>query len=138
MTVRFGSEGPGHVDGDPGRVRWTSRTASRSPSPAPRRTNGSSWTSLLGDANLFPRTEEVELSWRILDPIEGALGRARASPRYASGALGPPRRTRCSHETDGAGAGHEDRPHRHHGKQDQQGARARAPRHRARRRRAWC
>uniref|UniRef100_UPI0036705FE2 glucose-6-phosphate dehydrogenase n=1 Tax=Bacillus mobilis TaxID=2026190 RepID=UPI0036705FE2 len=25
---------------------------------------------LLGDSNLFPRTEEVELSWKILDPIE--------------------------------------------------------------------
>ena len=35
---------------------------------------------LLGDPPLFPRHEEVELSWQILDPIDRVLGRARASP----------------------------------------------------------
>ncbi len=32
---------------------------------------------LLGDPPLFPRQEEVELSWKILDPIEGVLGPQR-------------------------------------------------------------
>ncbi len=51
-------------------------------------------------------------------PHRGALGRARQARGTRQAQLGPPRkRTRCSHETDGAGAGHEDRPHRHHGKQ---------------------
>ena len=35
---------------------------------------------LLGDPPLFPRHEEVELSWQILDPIEALLGQAAASP----------------------------------------------------------
>jgi glucose-6-phosphate 1-dehydrogenase len=45
---------------------------------------------LLGDPPLFPRHEEVELSWRILDPIEeywAAHGRPEA---YAAGTWGPP------------------------------------------------
>ena len=45
---------------------------------------------LLGDPPLFPRHEEVELSWKILDPITAVLGRARASPtQYRSGTWGP-------------------------------------------------
>ena len=45
---------------------------------------------LLGDPPLFPRHEEVELSWKILDPILehwAAQGQARSS--YPSGTLGP-------------------------------------------------
>ena len=43
---------------------------------------------LLGDPPLFPRHEEVELSWQILDPIDRVLGRAgpaRAVRRPARG-----------------------------------------------------
>ena len=36
---------------------------------------------LLGDPPLFPRHEEVELSWKILDPIEDVLGQAGRTPR---------------------------------------------------------
>jgi glucose-6-phosphate 1-dehydrogenase len=52
---------------------------------------------LLGDPPLFPRHEEVELSWKILDPIldywaaqdaKGAKGRARPEA-YESGTWGP-------------------------------------------------
>ena len=35
---------------------------------------------LLGDPPLFPRHEEVELSWKILDPILEHWAAARASP----------------------------------------------------------
>ena len=60
-----------------------------------------------------------------------STGTSTASPRSTRPAPGvPSRRTRCSHETDGAGVGHEDRPHGHHGQQDQQGAGAGPPRHR--------
>ena len=55
---------------------------------------------LLGDPPLFPRHEEVELSWRILDPVLRQLGVARASPSRtapAAGARRPP--TRCSPAT---------------------------------------
>lgn len=44
---------------------------------------------LLGDPPLFPRHEEVELSWQILDPILDAWADARAPEGYASGGWGP-------------------------------------------------
>jgi glucose-6-phosphate 1-dehydrogenase len=44
---------------------------------------------LLGDPPLFPRHEEVELSWRILDPIEEFwTGQGQPDP-YSSGTWGP-------------------------------------------------
>ncbi len=44
---------------------------------------------LLGDPPLFPRHEEVELSWRILDPILNHWADAGAPEQYASGGWGP-------------------------------------------------
>ena len=45
---------------------------------------------LLGDPPLFPRHEEVELSWKILDPIEDAWARQDSQPeQYTSGGWGP-------------------------------------------------
>ena len=45
---------------------------------------------LLGDPPLFPRHEEVELSWQILDPVLEPLGpQGRARSEYASGSWGP-------------------------------------------------
>ena len=61
---------------------------------------------LLGDPPLFPRHEEVELSWQILDPIIDVLGQARQARRRttpAPGARSP--RTRCSPATAGPGGG---------------------------------
>jgi len=44
---------------------------------------------LLGDPPLFPRQEEVELSWRILDPVE-AWWRKHSKPQaYPAGGWGP-------------------------------------------------
>jgi glucose-6-phosphate 1-dehydrogenase len=44
---------------------------------------------LLGDPPLFPRHEEVELSWRVVDPItEAWAARGRPEP-YAAGTWGP-------------------------------------------------
>ncbi len=44
---------------------------------------------LLGDPPLFPRHEEVELSWRVVDPIEEAWA-ARGKPEpYPAGTWGP-------------------------------------------------
>ena len=45
---------------------------------------------LLGDPPLFPRHEEVELSWKILDPIE-AFWESQGGPveQYAPGSWGP-------------------------------------------------
>ncbi|MEU8685464.1 glucose-6-phosphate dehydrogenase [Streptomyces sp. NPDC048611] len=44
---------------------------------------------LLGDANLFPRVEEVERSWRILDPIEEYWDRHGKPAQYPAGTWGP-------------------------------------------------
>lgn len=45
---------------------------------------------LLGDPPLFPRHEEVELSWKILDPVEKYWA-AQGGPveQYAPGSWGP-------------------------------------------------
>ena len=45
---------------------------------------------LLGDPPLFPRHEEVELSWQILDPIEAHWARdPRPLDQYEAGTWGP-------------------------------------------------
>jgi glucose-6-phosphate 1-dehydrogenase len=44
---------------------------------------------LLGDPPLFPRHEEVELSWRILDPIIAHWARKGAPEPYPAGTWGP-------------------------------------------------
>ncbi|MEU6654605.1 glucose-6-phosphate dehydrogenase [Streptomyces sp. NPDC046900] len=44
---------------------------------------------LLGDANLFPRTEEVEASWKILDPIEEYWATHGKPAQYPAGTWGP-------------------------------------------------
>ena len=44
---------------------------------------------LIGDPPLFPRQEEVELSWRILDPIEDFWAENTKPEQYASGGAGP-------------------------------------------------
>jgi glucose-6-phosphate 1-dehydrogenase len=44
---------------------------------------------LLGDPPLFPRHEEVELSWKILDPIVEFWASAGAPEQYAPGSWGP-------------------------------------------------
>jgi glucose-6-phosphate 1-dehydrogenase len=44
---------------------------------------------LLGDPPLFPRHEEVELSWNILDPVEAFWAKQKRPESYASGGWGP-------------------------------------------------
>jgi glucose-6-phosphate 1-dehydrogenase len=43
---------------------------------------------LLGDATLFPRAEEVEASWRVIDPLE-AFWQGQAPYLYRAGEWGP-------------------------------------------------
>ncbi|GAB2673991.1 glucose-6-phosphate dehydrogenase [Thalassiella azotivora] len=45
---------------------------------------------LLGEPPLFPRHEEVELSWRILDPVIDFWASRGAPEPYAAGSWGPP------------------------------------------------
>ncbi|NDU71108.1 glucose-6-phosphate dehydrogenase [Actinomadura sp. DSM 109109] len=44
---------------------------------------------LIGDPPLFPRQEEVELSWKILDPIEEYWASRGGLDQYKSGGYGP-------------------------------------------------
>src|ERR1700749_3466225 len=44
---------------------------------------------LIGDPPLFPRQEEVELSWQVLDPIEQFWAENTKPDQYASGGAGP-------------------------------------------------
>jgi glucose-6-phosphate 1-dehydrogenase len=44
---------------------------------------------LIGDPPLFPRQEEVELSWKILDPIEEYWASRGGLDQYRSGGYGP-------------------------------------------------
>lgn len=45
---------------------------------------------LLGDPPLFPQQEEVELSWKILDPVIAHWTRQRSVDTYTAGTWGPP------------------------------------------------
>jgi glucose-6-phosphate 1-dehydrogenase len=45
---------------------------------------------LLGDPPLFPRHEEVELSWRILDPLMAHWAKDGKPEQYPAGTWGPP------------------------------------------------
>jgi glucose-6-phosphate 1-dehydrogenase len=45
---------------------------------------------LIGDPPLFPRQEEVELSWTILDPIEDFWATHDKPEQYPAGTAGPP------------------------------------------------
>jgi glucose-6-phosphate 1-dehydrogenase len=44
---------------------------------------------LLGDPPLFPSREEVELSWKILDPIEESWAASGKPDPYPAGSWGP-------------------------------------------------
>jgi glucose-6-phosphate 1-dehydrogenase len=44
---------------------------------------------LIGDPPLFPRQEEVELSWRILDPVEEFWAEYTKPEQYSAGTSGP-------------------------------------------------
>ena len=44
---------------------------------------------LLGDPPLFPRHEEVELSWNILDPVEAFWSKQARPEPYPAGSWGP-------------------------------------------------
>ena len=89
---------------------------------------------LLGDPPLFPRHEEVELSWKILDPIEefwATQGQPRAVPPRDRGGRHPP--TSCSPATAAPGGVRDRRSAQHHDEQDLEDPRQDSRRRRRRR-----
>lgn len=104
-----------------GTSRWTSPTASPSRSPARRRTSGSSSTCCSATPTSSRATRRSS-SPGTSSTRSRSTGTSTASPPSTRPVRGArPRPTRCSHATDGAGAGHEDRSHGNHVQQDQPG-----------------
>ena len=90
MTMRFGSQGARHRDGDPRRQHGLRLRRLVHRVQSPEAYERLILDVLLGDPPLFPRHEEVELSWQILDPILDHWAAQGASPsRTPSGHLGP-------------------------------------------------
>ncbi|MFI9389361.1 glucose-6-phosphate dehydrogenase [Streptomyces bauhiniae] len=88
MTVRFGSKVPGTSM----EIRDVSMDFAYGESfteSSPEAYERLILDVLLGDANLFPRTQEVEESWKILDPIERYWNEHGTPAQYASGSWGP-------------------------------------------------
>ncbi|MGV9247357.1 glucose-6-phosphate dehydrogenase [Streptomyces sp. NPDC003710] len=88
MTVRFGSKVPGTSM----EIRDVSMDFAYGESfteSSPEAYERLILDVLLGDANLFPRTEEVEESWKILDPIEEYWGAHGKPAQYPAGSWGP-------------------------------------------------
>ncbi|WP_328492880.1 glucose-6-phosphate dehydrogenase [Streptomyces sp. NBC_00414] len=88
MTVRFGSKVPGTSM----EIRDVSMDFAYGESfteSSPEAYERLILDVLLGDANLFPRHQEVEESWKILDPIEGYWDTHGKPAQYASGTWGP-------------------------------------------------
>jgi glucose-6-phosphate 1-dehydrogenase len=87
VTLRFGSKVPG-----PGmEVRDVTMDFSYSDaftSSSPEAYERLILDVLLGDATLFPTTEEVEASWRVIDPIEQAWSQGHPHA-YPAGTWGP-------------------------------------------------
>ena len=84
-------EGAGHARWRSATSRWTSCTARRSPSPARRRTSGCCSTCCSATRRCSRTTEEVEASWRVIDPLEELWAEQRqATPEpYRAGEWGP-------------------------------------------------
>jgi glucose-6-phosphate 1-dehydrogenase len=88
MTVRFGSKVPGTSM----EIRDVSMDFAYGESfteSSPEAYERLILDVLLGDANLFPRHQEVEESWKILDPIEEYWAKNGKPAQYASGTWGP-------------------------------------------------
>ncbi|MGH8890706.1 MAG: glucose-6-phosphate dehydrogenase, partial [Acidothermaceae bacterium] len=88
ITMRFGSKGPGSAmevrDVNMDFAYGESFTES-----SPEAYERLLLDVLLGDPPLFPRHEEVELSWEILDPIEKFWAKQGQPEQYRSGGWGP-------------------------------------------------
>ncbi|WP_345667634.1 glucose-6-phosphate dehydrogenase [Streptomyces similanensis] len=88
MTVRFGSKVPGTSM----EIRDVSMDFAYGESfteSSPEAYERLILDVLLGDANLFPRHQEVEESWKILDPIEEYWDEHGRPAQYPSGTWGP-------------------------------------------------
>ncbi|HKX67039.1 MAG TPA: glucose-6-phosphate dehydrogenase [Intrasporangium sp.] len=89
VTIRFGSKVPG-AQMDIRDVTMDFGYGSAFTESSPEAYERLILDVLLGDPPLFPRHEEVELSWRILDPLIRHWQRNGRPEQYAAGTWGPP------------------------------------------------
>ncbi|KLO61934.1 glucose-6-phosphate dehydrogenase [Dermacoccus sp. PE3] len=90
VTMRFGSKVPGSNSFEVRDVTMDFGYGSAFTDSSPEAYERLILDVLLGDPPLFPRHEEVELSWRILDPIEQFWAEQECQPeQYESGTWGP-------------------------------------------------
>ncbi len=88
MTVRFGSKVPGTTM-EVRDVNMDFQYGDSFTQSSPEAYERLILDVLLGDAPLFPRHQEVEMSWRILDPILDHWAKNGKPDQYSSGGWGP-------------------------------------------------
>lgn len=88
VTVRFGSKVPG-TEMEVRDVNMDFAYGESFTEASPEAYERLLMEVLLGGAPLFPRNEEVELSWRILDPIEEHWAASSKPEPYEAGTWGP-------------------------------------------------
>ena len=89
VTIRFGSKVPGATGMEVRDVTMDFGYGSAFTESSPEAYERLILDVLLGDPPLFPRHEEVELSWKILDPIERFWSRKGRPEQYPAGTWGP-------------------------------------------------
>lgn len=89
VTIRFGSKVPGATGMEVRDVTMDFGYGSAFTESSPEAYERLILDVLLGDPPLFPRHEEVELSWKILDPIERFWARKGRPEQYPAGTWGP-------------------------------------------------
>ena len=89
ITVRFGSKVPGTPTLEVRDVSMDFQYGDSFVDTSPEAYEKLILDVLLGEPPLFPRSAEVELSWRILDPILNRWAASGAPDQYASGGWGP-------------------------------------------------
>jgi glucose-6-phosphate 1-dehydrogenase len=88
-TIRFGSKVPGAGTMEVRDVTMDFSYGSAFTESSPEAYERLILDVLLGEPPLFPRHEEVDLSWQILDPVEHFWARKGKPEGYESGSWGP-------------------------------------------------
>lgn len=89
VTMRFGSKVPGTPDMEVRDVNMDFQYGDSFVDTSPEAYERLILDVLLGEPPLFPRHREVELSWKILDPILDRWAEEGQPQQYASGGWGP-------------------------------------------------
>ncbi|MBC9957423.1 glucose-6-phosphate dehydrogenase [Yimella sp. cx-51] len=89
VTIRFGSKVPGAGSMEVRDVTMDFAYGNAFTESSPEAYERLILDVLLGDPPLFPRHEEVDLSWQILDPVERYWARSGKPQQYDAGTWGP-------------------------------------------------